>query len=162
MVRPARPEDAEAIARVQVDTWRAAYARAVPAETLAGVDVDGRTRMWTQFLGGDSVTFVGEFDGEIRGFINVGASREHPGLGELFTIYVLPEAWGTGLATALIERGEEALRALGFTGATLNVLADNQRACRFYERQGWAREETFQGTFLGNEVELARHRKELA
>ena len=69
---------------------------------------------------------------------------------------------GSGLGTGLIERGEEELRARGFTAALLNVLADNPRARRFYERQGWVRGETFQSTFLGHEVELARHRKELS
>jgi ribosomal protein S18 acetylase RimI-like enzyme len=161
VVRPARVEDAEAIAHVHVATWRAAYAHAVPAETLARVDVAERAEAWHRFLVGDSATFVGEVDAAIRGFVNVGASREEPGVGELFSIYVLPEAWGTGLATALIERGEEELRARGFASATLNVLADNPRARRFYERQGWVRGETFRSTFLGHDVELARHRKEL-
>jgi len=162
VIRPARPEDAEAIARVHVATWRAAYAHAVPADTLAGVDVGERTELWKRFLAGGTAIFVGEIEGEIRGFASVGESRDGPGVGELFAIYVLPEAWGTGLATGLIERGEEELRARGFKSATLNVLADNPRARRFYERQGWIRGETFQGTFLGHEVELARHRKELS
>ena len=162
MVRPARPEDAEAIARVQVETWRAAYAHAVPTETLARADVDARARKWQGFLAGDSATFVGEVDGRIRGFVNVGASQEDPGVGELFAIYVAPDAWGTGLGSALIERGEEELRGRGFKSAMLNVLADNPRARRFYERQGWVRGETFAGSFLGHDVELARHLKELA
>ena len=161
MVRPARPEDAEAIARVHVETWRTAYAHALTAETLAQMDVGERAEAWRQWLGGQNATFVGEVDGEVRGFVNVGASRDHPGLGELYAIYVQPEAWGTGLGTTLIDRGEEELRARGFAEATLNVLADNPRARRFYERQGWVRGETFRSTFLGHEVELARHRKQL-
>jgi ribosomal protein S18 acetylase RimI-like enzyme len=162
VVRPARPDDAEAIARVHVATWRAAYAHAVPAETLAGVDVGERTELWKRFLPGPNAIFVGEIDGEVRGFVSVGESGDDPGVGELFAIYVLPEAWGSGLGTGLIERGEEELRARGFAAAVLNVLADNPRARRFYERQGWVRGETFHGSFLGHEVELARYRKELS
>ena len=161
MIRPATPGDAEDIARVQVETWRAAYGHAVPSETLEAVEVAVRAQMWRRFLGSRTATFVGEAGGEVRGFVNVGESHDEAGIGELFSIYVLPEAWGTGLATALIEAGEEELRARGLTSAKLNVLADNPRARRFYERQGWVRGETFQGTFLGHEVELARHRKEL-
>src|SRR5919202_5179039 len=104
MVRPAGPEDAEAIARVHVETWRAAYAHALPAETLARVDVAERARLWKGWLAGESATFVGESDGVVRGLVGVGRSREEPGIGELYTIYVLPEAWGTGLGDALIER----------------------------------------------------------
>ena len=164
MIRKATPGDAEAIARVQVETWRAAYAHAVPAGTLAKASVDDRVRLWRGWLGrpgAASTTFVAEADGEVVGFANVGPAADDPGLGELYSIYVLPSAWGTGAAAALIERGEEALRDQGFTAAVLNVLADNPRARRFYERQGWAGGETFRSTFLGHEVELARHRKEL-
>jgi ribosomal protein S18 acetylase RimI-like enzyme len=162
VIRPARLEDAEAIARVHVATWRAAYGHAVPSEMLAAVDVGERAELWKGWLAGPSATFVGEVGDEVCGFVNVGASVDHPGEGELFSIYVLPTAWGTGLATALIDAGEEELRTRGFTRARLNVLADNPRARRFYERQGWARGETFQSTFLGHEVELARHRKDLS
>jgi len=34
-VRPARAEDAERVARVQLETWRTAYGRLLPAEALA-------------------------------------------------------------------------------------------------------------------------------
>jgi ribosomal protein S18 acetylase RimI-like enzyme len=163
VVRPAKAADAEAIARVQVETWRAAYAHAVPAETLARASVDERVRLWEGWLArpGAVATFVAQTDGEVVGFASVGPAADDPGLGELYSIYVLPRAWGTGAAAALIDRGEEALRQGGFTAAVLNVLADNPRARRFYERQGWARGETLRSTFLGHEVELARHRKEL-
>jgi ribosomal protein S18 acetylase RimI-like enzyme len=161
VIRPATREDAEAIAHVQVETWRAAYGHAIPRETLDAADPGERARVWARILTSDSATFVGETEGEIGGFVCVGASEEHRGEGELFAIYVLPEAWGTGLASGLMERGEEELRAQGHSSAALNVLADNPRARRFYERHGWIRGDMFQGTFLGHEVDLAHHRKKL-
>ena len=33
-VRPARPDDAEFVARVQLSTWRTAYGRLLPPEAL--------------------------------------------------------------------------------------------------------------------------------
>lgn len=161
MIRRATESDAAGIARVQVETWRAAYADVLPAETLADIDVDRRAEQWRGWLGGASSTFVGEVDGEVRGFAGVGEAREEQGVGELYTIYVLPGEWGTGLGTRLIERAEEELRARGFDRALLDVLADNPRARRFYERQGWRSTEAFRSTFLGHDVELARYRKEL-
>jgi GNAT superfamily N-acetyltransferase len=53
--------------------------------------------------------------------------------GELRALYVAPDHWGTGVATALHRR---ALAWLGDT-ATLIVMRDNLRARRFYEREGW-------------------------
>jgi len=161
MIRRATEDDAAGIARVQVETWRAAYADALPSETLRDIDVARRAEQWRGWLGGASSTFVGEVDGEIRGFTGVGEAREEPGVGELYTIYVLPSDWGTGLGTSLIERAEQELRARGFGSALLDVLAENPRARRFYERQGWRATETFRSTFLGHDVELARYRKEL-
>ena len=38
-VRPARPEDAGEIARIQLTTWRTAYRRMFPAHVLANLDV---------------------------------------------------------------------------------------------------------------------------
>ena len=40
VVRTARAEDADAIARVQVDTWRVAYRGLMPDETIAAFDVE--------------------------------------------------------------------------------------------------------------------------
>ncbi|MEV4350256.1 GNAT family N-acetyltransferase [Actinoplanes sp. NPDC049596] len=45
-VRPARPEDAPEIARVQLTTWRSAYRRMFPAHVLANLDLDYLTRGW--------------------------------------------------------------------------------------------------------------------
>jgi ribosomal protein S18 acetylase RimI-like enzyme len=162
VVRPATPQDAEAIGRVQVETWRAAYAHVLPAAALARVDVRRRTELWSGWLGdGRSATFVGVADGDVVGFANVGASQDHPGLGEVYSIYVLPTAWGSGVGAELIRRGEDELRARGFATATLNVLADNARARRFYERHEWVAGATFPSTFLGHDVELVRYTKEL-
>ena len=164
MVRPATVDDADAIARVHVETWRAAYAHAIPAETLAAVDVGRRAANWREWIGsGTSTTFVGQLGDEVVGFVNVGPSRNEPGLGELYAIYVLPKAWGSGVAAELIERGEEELRSRGLSSVFLNVLADNPRARRFYERHGWVADpETFEDEVLGERLELARYRKQLA
>ena len=45
-VRPATAGDADAIARVQVETWRAAYRAIVPAAFLAGLDHAERAERW--------------------------------------------------------------------------------------------------------------------
>jgi len=134
-VRLATAADAEAIARVQQETWREAYAHVYPADGLAGNFIDAQRwrrrlerppRGWTTFVAGDPVV----------GFASVGPSRDEPELGELYAIYVLPTAWGSGTGLAMLERGEERL-AERYDEATLWVLDDNPRARSFYERAGW-------------------------
>ena len=161
MIRPARLDDAEVLARVHVRTWQAAYRHVFPPEQLDAVDAERRVAGWRRMLASDMATFLDETDGAVLGFVGVGASQDHAGIGELFMIYVLPDAWGTGLADGLIECGEDELRARGFAEAVLSVLADNPRAERFYERHGWHRTDTYEGEFLGQSVELAHHRKRL-
>ncbi len=137
LVRPARREDAAAIADVHVLTWQAAYEHVFGAERLAGIGERRRTQ-WEARLADpqpDWRVFVAEEDGTRARFRLRGDSRDEPGKGELFAIYVLPEAWGSGAGSALMASALEALR--GYSSATLWVLEDNPRARRFYEREGW-------------------------
>ncbi|MFD0787067.1 GNAT family N-acetyltransferase, partial [Micromonospora azadirachtae] len=46
-VRPARPEDAGEIARIQLATWRVAYRRILPRHVLENLDEAWLARRWT-------------------------------------------------------------------------------------------------------------------
>jgi GNAT superfamily N-acetyltransferase len=50
---------------------------------------------------------------------------------------VHPARFGDGLAVTVLRHAEQQLRARGAATARLWVLAANQRARRFYEREGW-------------------------
>jgi ribosomal protein S18 acetylase RimI-like enzyme len=139
-VRRARPEDAAAIAAVHIGTWQSAYAHIFGTERLAELDPERRSAGWERALveRGDEDVFVVERDGALVAFASAGPSRDDGGGGELYAIYALPEAWGSGAGPALMREALGALRARGFATATLWVLEDNPRARRFYEREGWA------------------------
>lgn len=132
MIRPATPDDAEAVARVHVETWRAAYAHALSPEGLASLSVTQRAELHRR-----SPPVVAELDGEIVGFVSVGPGTDADTDRELYAIYVLPDHWGSGVGRALMQAGEERLRELGHQHAILWVLEDNPRARRFYEAAGW-------------------------
>jgi GNAT superfamily N-acetyltransferase len=140
-VRRAVLDDAPQIARVHVQTWRAAYAHVFPADYLAALSVDEREQQWRQTLSaGMYDVFVAELDGRIKGFASAGATEdedEHVPPGELYAIYVDAAAWGLGVGRALLARAEEALLQAGFDEAALWVLEDNPRARRLYEVAGW-------------------------
>jgi len=57
--------------------------------------------------------------------------------GYVSILAVASEAEGQGVGGALLKAGEEWARAKGFAKLTLAVFADNHRAKKFYERQGW-------------------------
>jgi GNAT superfamily N-acetyltransferase len=164
-VRNASSADADAIGRIQVETWRAAYAGLMPQEAIDGFDVAVRQAMWREGLARTpqpgSATFVAVVDDEVVGFATVGASHSEEGPGELYAIYVHPSQWGQGAGRALIERSEASLRESGFRSALLWVLAGNEQAERFYRAAGWKRDGEKEDVFQGATVTELRYRKQL-
>jgi GNAT superfamily N-acetyltransferase len=142
VVRPAAVEDAGGIARVRVQTWRAAYSHVFAPEQLDTITEDRDAVRWGVFLSelpARTATFVATRGERVLGFASLGPVRTGDDvlLGELFTIYVHPDEWGLGIGRALMAKTLERLRAEGFVEAVLWVLEDNPRTHRFYERAGW-------------------------
>ncbi|HEU4513758.1 MAG TPA: hypothetical protein VFR87_11695 [Nocardioidaceae bacterium] len=62
-IRPAAVEDAEAVARVHVQSWQVAYRAILPSTYLDSLDVAERSRTWQRILGDHSrggLTLVAE------------------------------------------------------------------------------------------------------
>jgi ribosomal protein S18 acetylase RimI-like enzyme len=78
---------------------------------------------------------------EVVGFVNFGPTRDGDcdtsSVGEITSIYVLPEVFGKGFGRELMGEAMAALGAGGFAQATLWVLDSNVRAARFYVAAGW-------------------------
>ena len=166
-VRLARAGDADAIGRIQVETWRAAYTGLMPDEAVAGFDVASRQQQWREWLGRTprpaSATFVVEDGGEVVGFASLGASRDEEAEqeAELYAIYLHPSCWDRGIGRALLQRAEESMRSSGFRRAVLWVLDGNERAIRFYETAGWEANGRKDDEFQGASVTELRYRKRL-
>lgn len=167
-VRPADVADSEAIARVHVESWRAAYRGLLPGGYLASLSVAGRARRWRSRLRtvpARETVLVAEHAGGVVAFCSVGPARDGDcdpeWTGELYAIYAVEAEWGRGTGRALHEAAVGALRAARFADAVLWVLETNARARRFYERCGWrpdgaAKEETY-----GRPVVEVRYRRPL-
>src|SRR4029453_17126520 len=106
-VRLATRADADAIGRLQVETWRIAYSGLLPQETIDAFDVSARQALWREGLARTPrpgrATFVALVEGEIVGFATVGASHSEDGTGELYAIYVDATRWGHGAGRELIQ-----------------------------------------------------------
>ena len=138
-VRPATPDDADAIERVRTDTWRDAYRGLMPDGVLAALGYDGtRRREQMRTMPATHFVLVAEHDGDVVGFANGGPSRvadaEHPG--EIYAIYVLPAHQSHGHGSALMRAGARELLARGLRGMLIWVLRENAPSRRFYERMG--------------------------
>jgi GNAT superfamily N-acetyltransferase len=141
-LRPAAGSDAEALARTMAaafDAYRA-FAPAGWAPPTAPTEVAllrgllGRPEFWC---------LVAEADDALAGHVALlPAELAHrpvrePGLGHLRQLFVVPEHWGTGLASALHAAALEAAPERGFRALRLFTPAGQARARRFYAREGW-------------------------
>ena len=75
-------------------------------------------------------------NGEIVGQLHLGRFVD-PAIGYINLFYVSPAWRSTGVASAMENYACAYLQAQGFQSACLSVAAQNHRAIRFYEKQGW-------------------------
>jgi ribosomal protein S18 acetylase RimI-like enzyme len=162
VVRSADIDDAAAIASVHVRAWQAAY-RHIFGAALDTLSLEARERMWRGWLGRpEALVLCAEQGGAVVGFASVGAAVDDAAMGELYALYLLPEAWGSGLAPLLADAAVAALAANGFSEAVLWVLEDNPRARRFYERTDWVADGGARiGEHLGVATPELRYRRTL-
>lgn len=143
-IREAKPEDASAIARVHVDTWRTAYANILPDEFLAGLEYANSDAVWSAAMASDrpgaSLLVAETAQGEVVGFAYGAPEREGDPIyrGEIFAIYVLQAYQRQGAGRRLFSTAARRLQQAGFDAFLLWVLKDNLPARRFYEALGGA------------------------
>lgn len=154
-IRPATPADAATIAQIHVDSWRQAYARYVPQAYLDSIEVSERQKMWSDVLAQPSTkVFMAETAGRALGFASVGPAKDEdaePGDLTLYTMYLNQESWGLGVARRLMKHVDDLITE--GVAMTLWVFAENTRARKFYERNGFKHDgverlESFSGEYL--------------
>jgi ribosomal protein S18 acetylase RimI-like enzyme len=134
-----------AVARVHVRAWQAAYRGLMPESYLSGLRPEERAQRY-DFASLDPSrprTLVAIEADTILGFATTSPARDEDaaGRGELCALYVEPDCWGRGIGCALTSAAREQLQELGFAQAVLWVVAGNARAERFYQADGWTRDE---------------------
>ncbi len=162
-LRAARPADAAAIARVHVETWRAAYAGIVPDAYLVAMTESKQALQWNNTIrsaAAPEAVLVAESSdlpgGRIVGFGSCGRARKRPGTGEVFTLYVAPDWQGRGIGRRLLHGLLAKLKAGGLNEALVWVLSDNP-ARFFYEAMGARRVAERQERFAGVRLEEAAY-----
>lgn len=153
-IRRATPADAEALAHLHVDVWDDAYTGLMPQGILDDrrARVAARVQRWQEILDQDPDVFLAESEDGLIGFAAAGPSQDNDvdtDL-ELRALYVRATWWGTGVGYALFET------TVGDRAAYLWVLAANERAIRFYERQGFRLDGTEDEQDEGRHVRMLR------
>ena len=144
MIRRATVSDAAPIAYVHVRSWQAAYHGLIPQSYLDTLAPAGREPLWTSLLATAdwprSGTLVAA-DPDVFGFAHLLPTRDEDAdpttVGEITSIYLLPDHWGNGLGQQLMAAALDAFAEAGYREASLWVLDTNDRAQRFYRAGGW-------------------------
>ncbi|SPM36503.1 Ribosomal protein S18 acetylase RimI and related acetyltransferases [Mycobacterium rhizamassiliense] len=143
-----------AVARVHVRSWQQGYRDLVAQDFLDGIRPEDMAIRYA-FDGMDvrqgPYTLVATDRDTIRGHITIGRSRDDHIIdgGEIWSLYVDPPHWGSGVSRALLAAGCERLSQAGHEQAFLWVLATNMRARQFYERNGWTSDGVQKPVVLG-------------
>jgi GNAT superfamily N-acetyltransferase len=155
-VRPAEPADAGEISRIQLATWRTAYAEILPEQVLAGLDERATAERWRDTIRhGPAMVFVAS---EGRWTVGFGAAGPAPAaesadaagtpppdastVALVSTLLVEPR-WGRrGHGGRLLAAAAGAMRAAGSTRGICWVPEADAASLAFYRRAGWATDGT--------------------
>jgi GNAT superfamily N-acetyltransferase len=153
-IRRGVPADAEAMANLHLDVWDDAYTGLMPQGVLdeRREKVAERIERWRGVFSEDKPTWLAEDADGLVGFSGAGQGRDNDvdlDL-ELYALYVRAPYYGTGVGYALFEQ------AVGDRACYLWVLAGNERAIRFYERQGFRLDGTEDEHDEGRHVRMVR------
>ena len=155
-IRTARPDDAETLFAIQREASLAAFAHVFPPDRYPFPDAAIRAEWDARLATPDTTTLIAERDGRAVGYVAFGHER-------LDSLFVLPDAQGAGVGSALHEEAVTANRRGGAPCCRLWVLEANEPARRFYERRGWYADGRTRRTpfppeplVLGYTLELAR------
>lgn len=154
-IRAAGRGDAEAIARVYVETWRSTYAGALPDRVLVGMSRRRQSVRWAATIRGqggcEHVTVAEGADGVVVAFASCGRNplTELPFAGEVFTLYVQQDHQNQGIGRRLLRAQFRHLMRNRMRSALVWVIEKNPSRF-FYEAMGGVavaeREERLWGT----------------
>ncbi len=134
-VRMAYPDEAEELQRRYRESVLVAYQHIFSPDRYPFPDQSVR-ETWCALVADNErrhQLFVADVDGAV-----VGAIVAKPG--SIAHLFVVPMRWGTGVADTLLATAVAVSRGAGVNQCQLEVLEDNWRARRFYERHGWVRD----------------------
>jgi GNAT superfamily N-acetyltransferase len=131
-LRGATPADVDACFEVQKRSAVTGYAHIFVQSEHPFPDDVVRAE-WVVRLADDRWVLMAVVDGETVGTISTRENR-------IESLFVVPEHWGLGVGPALHDAALANIAGQGAAEAVLEVMAENLRARRFYERRGWKRD----------------------
>ena len=141
-------DDLLEISNIYESSWKSAYKDIIPQDYLDSIP-PGHWAGNINKTGWHSLALIE--NGLIIGTASFCKSRweQYDNYGEIVSIYFLPAYMGKGYGTHLLKRCIEELNGLGYRNMLLWVLEDNQRARKFYEKNGFICSEAYMSDDIG-------------
>jgi ribosomal protein S18 acetylase RimI-like enzyme len=137
-IRHAKPEDAAGLSRVFDQAWREAYQGIIPGVALERMLARRGPGWWRSTVSRGRPLAVLDIGQGIAGYVSYGRCRDRslPAKGEIDELYLAPEYQGLGFGRRLFKAVRNDLGDRAMQRIVVWALADNERACAFYEHMG--------------------------
>jgi GNAT superfamily N-acetyltransferase len=128
-LRAATPDDIDGCVDVQRRSAVVGYSH-IFDQAVYPFPADVVRAEWVARFADDVAVTVATDGAEILGTVSVRPPR-------LESLFVVPDCWGHGVARSLHDEAVRQISDAGWRSAELDVMVDNDRARRFYEKHGW-------------------------
>lgn len=163
-VRRAVMEDAKSLANILVESWRSSYSDIIPEDKIIKfLDKQRRQQQFERFIEDGEIVLIGIYEGIPCGlvFANKDNDEQLVDCGTIYSIYLLEEYWGKGLAIKLMDVVTSILKDEGCKQISLWVYEANMRARRFYEKCDFIFDGTKKHSHFSNKTIELRYVKQI-
>jgi L-amino acid N-acyltransferase YncA len=147
-VREAQPADGPEIARIQVETWRTAYASILPAEVLRSITVEAAVPAWTAAVQDPPSSrhhvLVAQEQNRLVGFAALGPADDleqgdpHPRATAQIGPLLVEPRWGRrGHGSRLLAAAVDHARQDGMARAVAWIPTGDSASLDFFRSAGW-------------------------
>ncbi|MBE5872763.1 MAG: GNAT family N-acetyltransferase [Lachnospiraceae bacterium] len=142
VIRKVQQGDARDLAYIQTESWKAAFASILEAETLTKcTNIERATAMYQRLLDenkGNGYLLIVDGKSHCIAYWDAARDSEFVGKAELICIHSLPDNWRKGYGSQMMDRVLKDIKEAGYSEVVLWVFRENLRARAFYEANGFA------------------------
>lgn len=140
-IRKVQPGDEKALAHIQTESWKAAFADILDSETLTRcTDITKAEKMYKSLIEENKGNgYLLTLNGKAHCIAWWDAARDEDmrGKAELICIHSLPDNWRKGYGRMMMRRVLDDIKNAGYSEVVLWVFSENSRARAFYESEGF-------------------------
>ena len=138
-IRPARPDDLDAVVRIFRACWSESYRDLLKTEVRNSMTVEKATDLWVSALtpNTDRETLLACIGENPIGMARIGTDVDFPSRGHLFSLYIDPRYAGQGFGKTLLAAALGKLSRRGFKEISLWVFKANLGAIGLYGKLGF-------------------------